>query len=97
MKKLLRTIQAAQDFRQFYGFTIDELIEDESPYYYDLFRDIEDDVEFAYLSANPKCNWIGVLDTTGRYYVTSISDVEYDEWQPYWKEVSFEQLCNYFK
>ncbi len=97
MKKMIRTIKAAQDFRDFYGYTIEELKEDESPYYYDVFWDIRYEVQVAYISNNPNCHWIGALDTEGRYYVTSIGDVEYDEWQPYWEEVSFEQLCNYLK
>ena len=94
MKISRKKIQAASDFRVFSGLTLEELSESDPDLYYDFFHDIRSDAELAYISKNSDCDFVGVKDNEGKYYVYKKS---YGIDGPGWYEVDFNELFNYLK
>lgn len=87
-------IQAAEDFRSFNGYDMDEMKELFPDVYYDWLYDIRTDVKQCFISENPQCKFIGVQDTLGDYYIYKIDDPDFG---PGWFEVSFEELSEYLR
>ena len=88
-----RQISAAQDLRTFDALTLQELKETNPDIYFDYFHDIRHDVDTAYISKNPECEFIGALDTDGDYYIYNrVPDFNDD---PGWYQISFDELFDY--
>jgi len=87
-------ILAASDFRTFSGYDLDELEESFPDIFYDYIYDIRHDVSRVFVSHNPKCEFIGALDSDGGYYVYKKEDPDFG---PGWFEVDFTELAEYLK
>lgn len=91
MKLTKRKIQAASDYRTFYGYSLDELEEIYPDIYADFFYDIRNDVDEVFISSNPANDCIGCHDMSeDKYYIWN-EDVN----DTGWYEVTFEELFNY--
>lgn len=94
MKITKRKIQAASDFRTFAGYDMDEMQESSPDVYWDYLYDIRTDVQRCFISFNPNCEFIGVQDSLGDYFVYKVDDPDFG---PGWFEVTFEELSEYLK
>ena len=93
MKITKRKIQAASDYRDFNGLSLDEVEESYPDLYYDVISDIRNDVDEVYLSNDPANFFVGVHDKNeNRYYVLRTDIVDSG-----WYEVDFEELFKYLK
>ena len=91
MKRMIRNVQAASDFRTFDGYSIDEVLELFPEIYEYYLARVSDDIDRVYIPRHiAKCEYIGVLDTEGQYYVWEGDGED----GPGWYEVTFEELAD---
>ena len=94
LKITKRKVTAASDFRTFNGYDLDELSEWYPDILYDHLYDIQDDIKQVFVSNNPECEFFGVEDLSGNYFVYKQYDPDYG---PGWFEVDFAALADYLQ
>lgn len=87
-----RYIKATYDFRTFDGYFLDELEENDKQLYIDVFHDLRNDVEVAYISRNKDCPYIGAKDYADNYYVW-VRETSEKFPDHAWYEVTFDELA----